>query len=246
MPFRLLLCALALSLLAVAARSQEMPAFEMARARMVQVIQMEALVSSEITGVREIDARVLAAMGKVPRHEFVAPELAPYAYEDVPLPVDFEQNLTQPFIAALMTHLLKVEPGDTVFETGTDSGYQAALLAELGAEVYSVEVIEPLAAAAAERLKRLHYRSVAVKAGDGYFGWAEHGPYDAILVKEALDHLPPPLVAQLKPGGRMVVPIGPSAGAQDLMLIEKDAQGNLHRTRHLPVRFSPLQGGERT
>jgi protein-L-isoaspartate(D-aspartate) O-methyltransferase len=207
---------------------------------------MEALVSSEITGVREIDARVLAAMGKVPRHEFVAPELAPHAYEDVPLPVDFEQNLTQPFIAALMTHLLKVEPGDTVFETGTDSGYQAALLAELGAEVYSVEVIEPLASAAAERLKRLHYGSVAVKAGDGYFGWAEHGPYDAILVKEALDHLPPPLVAQLKPGGRMVVPIGPSAGAQDLTLIEKDAQGNLHRTRHLPVRFSPLQGGERT
>lgn len=246
MRFRLLLCVLSLSILVAPAHSQERPAFEAARARMVEVIRIEALVSGEITGVREIDARVLAAMDKVPRHEFVAPELAPYAYEDVPLPVDFEQNLTQPFIAALMTHLLKVEPGDTVFETGTDSGYQAALLAELGAEVYSVEVIEPLAATAAERLKRLGYRRVAVKADDGYFGWAEHGPYDAILVKEALDHLPPPLLAQLKPGGRMVAPIGPSSGAQDLMLIEKDAQGNLHRTRHLPVRFSPLQGGQRT
>ncbi len=246
MRFRLLLCALSLSLLVVPVYSQEKPAFDAARARMVEVIRMEALVSGEITGVREIDARVLAAMDKVPRHEFVPPELAPYAYEDVPLPIDFEQNLTQPFIVALMTHLLKVEPGDTVFETGTDSGYQAALLAELGAEVYSVEVIEPLAVTAAERLKRLGYRRVAVKADDGYFGWAEHGPYDAILVKEALDHLPPPLVAQLKPGGRMVIPIGPSAGAQDLTLIEKDAQGNLHRTRHLPVRFSPLQGGQRT
>ncbi|MGE0119978.1 MAG: protein-L-isoaspartate(D-aspartate) O-methyltransferase [Dongiaceae bacterium] len=246
MRFRLLLCVLSLSLLVAPVHSQEKPAFDAVRARMVEVIRMEALVSGEITGVREIDARVLAAMDKVPRHEFVAPELAPYAYEDVPLPIDFEQNLTQPFIAALMTHLLKVEPGDTVFETGTDSGYQAALLAELGAEVYSVEVIEPLAATAAERLKRLGYRSVVVKADDGYFGWAEHGPYDAILVKEALDHLPPPLLAQLKPGGRMVAPIGPSAGAQDLMLIEKDAQGNLHRTRHLPVRFSPLQGGQRT
>ncbi len=220
--------------------------FETARAQMVRVIQLEAYVTSEVTGVTEIDARVLAAMGKVPRHEFVAEPLARYAYEDTPLPIDFEQNLTQPFIAALMTHLLQVEPGDTVFETGTDSGYQAAVLAELGAHVYSVEVIEPLAQSAAERLKRLDYRDVAVKAGDGYFGWAEHGPYDAILVKEAVDHLPLPLVGQLKPGARMVVPIGPATGAQELTVIEKDAQGNVRRTRVLPVRFAPLQGGDRT
>jgi protein-L-isoaspartate(D-aspartate) O-methyltransferase len=220
--------------------------FERARAQMVRVIQLEAYVTSEVTGIPEIDARVLAAMGKVPRHEFVAEPLARYAYEDTPLPIDFEQNLTQPFIAALMTHLLKVEPGDTVFETGTDSGYQAAVLAELGAHVYSVEVVEPLAAAAAERLKRLDYRDVAVKAGDGYFGWAEHGPYDAILVKEALDHVPLPLIGQLKPGARMVAPIGSADGAQQLTVIEKDAQGNIHRTSVLPVTFSPLQGGDRT
>ena len=220
--------------------------FERARAQMVRVIQLEAYVTSEVTGIPEIDARVLAAMGKVPRHEFVAEPLARYAYEDAPLPIDFEQNLTQPFIAALMTHLLKVEPGDTVFETGTDSGYQAAVLAELGAHVYSVEVVEPLAAAAAERLKRLDYRDVAVKAGDGYFGWAEHGPYDAILVKEALDHVPLPLIGQLKPGARMVAPIGSADGAQQLTVIEKDAQGNIHRTSVLPVTFSPLQGGDRT
>jgi protein-L-isoaspartate(D-aspartate) O-methyltransferase len=220
--------------------------FETARAQMVRVIQLEAYVTGEVTGVTEIDARVLAAMGKVPRHEFVAEPLARYAYEDTPLPIDFEQNLTQPFIAALMTHLLNVEPGDTVFETGTDSGYQAAVLAELGAHVYSVEVIEPLAAAAAERLKRLDYRDVTVKAGDGYFGWAEHGPYDAILVKEALDHVPLPLIGQLKPGARMVVPIGPAAGAQELTVIEKDEEGKVRRTSVLPVTFSPLQGGDRT
>jgi protein-L-isoaspartate(D-aspartate) O-methyltransferase len=226
--------------------AQDAPDFAAARAEMVRVIQMEALITGEVTGIREIDGRVLAAMGKVPRHEFVAEPLAPYAYEDTPLPIDFEQNLTQPFIAALMTHLLKVEPGDVVFETGTDSGYQAAVLSELGARVYSVEVIEPLAQSAAERLKRLDYRDVAVKAGDGYYGWAEHGPYDAILVKEAVDHLPLPLVGQLKPGARMVVPIGSAAGAQELTLIEKDEQGNVHRTSVLPVRFAPLQGGERT
>jgi protein-L-isoaspartate(D-aspartate) O-methyltransferase len=241
-----IVAALLMLLRAAPALAQEAPDFEAARARMVQVIRIEALAASEFTGIREIDARVLAAMGRVPRHEFVAPPLAPYAYEDTPLPVDFEQNLTQPFIAALMTHLLEIEPGDTVFETGTDSGYQAALLAELGATVYSVEVIEPLAAAAAERLKRLDYGAVAVKAGDGYFGWPEHGPYDAILVKEALDHLPIPLVAQLKPGARMVLPIGPADGAQELTLIEKDANGKVRRRSVLPVRFAPLQGGDRT
>ena len=144
----------------------------------------------------------------MPRHEFVPPPLARYAYEDTPLPIEIDQNLAAPFLAALMTHLLRVKAGDTVFETGTDCGYQAAVLAELGAQVYSIEVSEALAAAAAERLKRLDYRGVLVKAGDGYFGWAEHGPYDAILVKEAVDHVPVPLLAQLKPGGRMVVPIG--------------------------------------
>jgi protein-L-isoaspartate(D-aspartate) O-methyltransferase len=240
------LVALLLLLPAAPALAQNGPDFEAARERMVQVIQMEALITSEVTGIREIDARVLAAMGRVPRHEFVAEPLAPYAYENTPLPVHPEQNLAQPFIAALMTHLLNVKPGDTVFETGTDSGYQAAVLAELGAQVYSVEVIDSLAAEAAARLERLHYSGIAVKADDGYFGWAEHGPYDGMLIKEAIDHLPEWLLSQLKPGGRMVVPLGPASGAQDLTVIEKDGNGKLHRTRVLPVRFSPLQGGDRT
>ena len=235
-----------LLLSAGAAAAQEAPDFAAARTRMVRIIQLEAIVTAEATGVREIDARVLAAMGRVPRHEFVPPPLARFAYEDTPLPIEIDQSLAQPFLAAIMTHLLKVQPGDTVFETGTDCGYEAAVLAELGAKVYSIEVSETLAAAAAERLRRLDYPMVVVKAGDGYFGWAEHGPYDAILVKEAVDHLPPPLLGQLKPGGRMVVPIGPAGAAQQLTLVEKDAQGRIHRKVVLPVAFTPLQGGERT
>jgi len=240
------LIALLLLLGAGAAGAQEAPDFDAARARMVRVIQMEAVVTGEVTGIREIDARVLAAMGRVPRHAFVPPPLARFAYEDTPLPIEIDQNLTQPFLAALMTHLLQVKPGDSVFETGTDCGYEAAVLAELGAQVYSVEVDEALAAAAAERLKRLDYGRVTVKAADGYFGWAEHGPYDAILVKEAVDEVPPRLLAQLKPNGRMVLPIGPPGGVQELTLIEKDQAGKLRRTRVLPVQFTPFQGGNRT
>ncbi|MCI0429003.1 MAG: protein-L-isoaspartate(D-aspartate) O-methyltransferase [Rhodospirillales bacterium] len=236
-----------LSLLGIGpAVAQEAPDFEAARMQMVRVIRIEALVTAEVTGIREIDQRVLAAMGRVPRHQFVPPPLARFAYEETPLPIEIDQNLAAPFLAALMTHLLRVEAGDTVFETGTDSGYQAAVLAELGAQVYSVEVSETLVAAAAERLKQLDYGSVVVKAGDGYFGWAEHGPYDAILVKEAVDHLPVPLLAQLKAGGRMVVPIGPAGAAQELTLVEKDREGKVRRTVVLPVQFTPLQGGDRT
>jgi protein-L-isoaspartate(D-aspartate) O-methyltransferase len=229
-----------------AAGAQETPDFDKARMQMVRLIQVEALVIGEVTGVREIDQRVLAAMARVPRHAFVPPPLARFAYAETPLPIEIDQNLAEPFLAALMTHLLQVKPGDTVFETGTDCGYEAALLAELGAQVYSVEVSETLAAAAAERLKRLDYSSVVVKAGDGYFGWPEHGPYDAILVKEAVDHLPPPLLAQLKPNGRMVVPIGPAGATQELTLVEKDQEGKVRRRVVLPVAFTPLQGGDRT
>jgi protein-L-isoaspartate(D-aspartate) O-methyltransferase len=239
------LLAVLLLLRATPAPAEEAPDFDAARSQMVHVIQIEALITSAVTGIQEIDARVLAAMSKVPRHEFVAPPLAPFAYEDTPLPVDVGQNLSQPFIAALMTHLLQVKPGDTVFETGTDCGYEAALLAELGAHVYSMEVSEQLAAAASVRLERLDYDNVAVSAGDGYYGWAEHGPYDAILVKQAVDHLPEPLLAQLKPGGHMVIPIGPGNSEQELTVIEKTEGGKIHRKRVLPVRFAPLQGGDR-
>ncbi|MBI4183006.1 MAG: protein-L-isoaspartate O-methyltransferase [Proteobacteria bacterium] len=219
--------------------------FSAERTGMIRVIVVSTLLSSPETGIREIEPRVLAAMAKVPRHRFVPEPLLPFAYRNGPLPVGFDQNLSQPFIAALMTHLLAPKEGDVVYETGTDTGYQAALLHELGARVFSVEIIEPLAAAAAVRLKTLGYGRVTVKAGDGYDGWPEHAPYDGILVKEALDHLPPALVAQLKPGGRMVLPLGPSEDVQHLTLVEKGADGTLRTTRVLPVRFSPFQGGKR-
>jgi len=239
------LLVLLLSLQVSSARGEDSPDFDAARLQMLRVIRLETLITSDVTGIQAIDARVLAAMNKVPRHEFVAPPLAPYAYEDTPLPVDVDQNVAQPFIAALMTHFLQVKPGDIVFETETDCGYEAALLAELGAHVYSMEISGQLADAAAARLNRLGYRDVAVRTGDGYYGWAEHGPYDAILVKEAVDGPPEPLLAQLKPGGRMVAPIGPGSSEQVLTVIEKDAAGGVHRRSVLPVRFTPLQGGER-
>jgi len=217
-----------------------------ARAVMVQMIQIEALLSSELTGVEQIDARILEVMAEVPRHDFVPPELKPYAYGNHPLPVGHAQNLAAPFLVALMTHLIDPEPGDTVFETGTGAGYHAAVLARLVDRVYSVEVVEPLALSAAATLRRLGYDRVSAKAGDGYYGWPSKAPFDAIIVKEALDHVPTPLLEQLKPGGRMVIPLGSELNGQYLTLIEKSADGAVEKRRILPVRFSILQGGERT
>ena len=217
-----------------------------ARAVMVQMIQIEALLSSEITGIEQIDARILEVMAEVPRHAFVPSELQPYAYGNHPLPVGHSQNLAAPFLVALMTHLIDPQPGDVVFETGTGAGYHAAVLAHLVDRVYSVEVVEPLAISAAAALHRLGYDQVSAKAGDGYYGWRANGPYDAIIVKEALDHVPTPLLEQLKPGGRMVIPLGSELNGQYLTLIEKSADGTISKRRVLPVRFSVLQGGERT
>jgi protein-L-isoaspartate(D-aspartate) O-methyltransferase len=186
-------------------------------------------------------------MGEVPRHEFVPPRLAGYAYLPQPLPVHPEQNIAAPFLVALMTHLARVEPQDRVFETGTGEGYHAAVLAKLAAEVYSVELIPELAAAASRRLAELGYGNVRVREGDGYYGWAEAAPFDVILVKEAVDHVPTPLLAQLKPDGRMVLPLGPVDGVQQLTVVRKRGSGGGYREEPvLPVRFSPLQGGERT
>jgi protein-L-isoaspartate(D-aspartate) O-methyltransferase len=156
-----------------------------------------------------------------------------------------EQNLAAPLLIALMTHLVEVQPDDVVFETGTGAGYQAAVLSKLAAHVYSVEVIEPLADHAARLLKDLGYGNVDVLADDGYYGWSAHAPYDAIVVKEAIDHLPQPLLNQLKRGGRMVIPLGPANGPQYLTVVRKDEAGRLRQERIMPVLFSPLQGGER-
>jgi protein-L-isoaspartate(D-aspartate) O-methyltransferase len=217
-----------------------------ARHEMVRIIELQVAMLSDETGIEQLDPHVLDAMREVPRHAFVPAPLRAYAYGDHPLPVTADQNLAAPLLAALMTHLVEVKAGDMVFETGTDVGYQAALLSDLGAEVYSVELDEPLADQAARLLKELHYDNVHVQASDGYFGWAAHAPYDAMVIKEAIDHVPPPLLAQLKRGGRMVLPLGPARGPQYLTVITKGADGTVSEQRIMPVRFSPLQGGERT
>ncbi|MEM7026142.1 MAG: protein-L-isoaspartate(D-aspartate) O-methyltransferase [Pseudomonadota bacterium] len=216
-----------------------------ARQQMVDYVEREASALSGETGIATIDGRVLEAMREVPRHAFLPEVLRPYAYRPQPLPVTRDQNLAAPLLVALMTHLAEVKPNDVVFETGTGAGYHAAVLSKLASQVYSVEVIEPLAEHAALLLKDLGYSNVDVQAGDGYYGWPGHGPYDVILIKEAIDHLPRPLLSQLKRGGRLVIPLGPARGPQYLTVVHKDQAGKLREQRIMPVRFSPLQGGER-
>jgi protein-L-isoaspartate(D-aspartate) O-methyltransferase len=185
---------------------------------------------------------VLEALGRVPRHRFVPDIECDYAYQNRPLPIGYGQTISQPYVVAFMTELLKLKPGSRVLEIGTGCGYQAAMLAEMGAEVYSMEIIEPLACQAAEFLRALGYEQVYVRQGDGYHGWAEHAPYDGIIVTAGASQVPPSLLDQLKPGGRMVIPLGESYAAQELLLIKKDAEGNIHRQEVLPVRFVPLTG----
>ena len=187
------------------------------------------------------DEAVLAAMETAPRHEFVPAKYLEQAYADHPLPIGYGQTISQPFIVAWMTELLEIESGDKVLEIGTGSAYQAAVLAEITDQVYTLEIIEELEKSAEERLKMLGYTNVKVRHADGYFGWEEHAPYDAIIVTCAPDHIPQPLIQQLKDGGRLVVPVGPPGGYQSLWLITK--QGDQVLTRNLGgVRFVPLTG----
>jgi protein-L-isoaspartate(D-aspartate) O-methyltransferase len=188
------------------------------------------------------DARVLAAMEKVPRHEFVPQALRYRAYEDGPLPIGYGQTISQPFIVALMTATLELQPEDRILEIGTGSGYQAAVLAELAGEVYTMEIIEPLARNAAADLQRLGYTNVTVKTGDGTNGWPEAAPFDAIIVTCAPDHVPQRLVDQLREGGRMIIPVG-LAGDQTLYLLRRRS-GRMETHAVLPVRFVPMTGAE--
>ena len=187
--------------------------------------------------------RILQAMATVPRHEFVPAEHRHLAYQDGPLPIGHGQTISQPYIVALMTWHLDPQPGDRVLEIGTGSGYQAAVLAQLVKEVYSMEIVAPLAARAAEDLRRLGFTHVFVRAGDGYMGWPDKAPFDAVIVTCAPDHIPQPLVDQLKDGGRMAIPVGPAMN-QDLYMLEKLA-GRLHQRDVLPVRFVPMTGAAR-
>jgi protein-L-isoaspartate(D-aspartate) O-methyltransferase len=187
------------------------------------------------------DPRVLAAMNKVRRDEFVPPNLKGSSYADQPLPIGYSQTISQPYIVAFMTEQVHPSPKDRVLEIGTGSGYQAAILAELAGEVYTIEIIEPLAKTAEATLQRLGYKNVHVKAGDGYKGWPEYAPFDAVIVTCAPDHVPQPLIDQLKEGGRMIIPVGSGLGFQQLHLLEKKS-GKLQRRAVLPVRFVPMTG----
>ncbi len=191
------------------------------------------------------DSRVLDSMRKTPRHRFVPAALVAYAYDDRPLPIGYGQTISQPYIVAKMTELLEPKREHRVLEIGTGSGYQAAVLSPLVAQVYSIEIIEPLGTAARRRLDTLGYNNIEVRVGDGYFGWPEKGPFDGIIVTAAANHIPPPLVEQLKPGGRMVIPVGNPFQTQTLMLVTKGSKGphDLQVRNLMPVAFVPLVGG---
>jgi protein-L-isoaspartate(D-aspartate) O-methyltransferase len=217
-----------------------------ARAAMVATIEEHARDAAGSALERgSIDPRVLEVMRRVPRHAFVPAEQVAHAYDDRPLPIGHGQTISQPFIVALMTDMLRAAPEHIVLEVGTGSGYQAAVMARLVRAVYSIEIIEPLGLAARDRLQAQGYRNVTVRLGDGYHGWEEHAPYDAILVTAAASHIPPPLIRQLKPGGRMVIPVGAAFLVQQLMLVEKNADGTVSTRQILPVAFVPLTGGGR-
>jgi protein-L-isoaspartate(D-aspartate) O-methyltransferase len=214
-----------------------------AREQMVAAITADTIFACASIGKAALGERVMATLGKVPRHEFVPVELQPFAYANVPLPIGFGKTISQPFIVGLMTDLLAIDAGDAVLEIGTGLGYQAAVLAELAQKVYSVEILEELANQARQRLRQQKYTNIEFKIGNGYYGWPEHAPYDKIIVTAAPDLIPPPLIEQLKPGGKMVIPAG-LAEAQRLLLVEKDVSGALTTTEILPVRFTQLEGTE--
>ena len=209
---------------------------------MLDAIRESVRNSADYTGRTELSTRVMDAMGAVAREEFVLPQYRHLAYQNTPLPIEAGQTISQPLIVALMTELLDPQPGDVVLEVGTGSGYQAAVLAHLVKHVYSVEIVEELADSAAEVLQRLDYNNVTVRAGDGYAGWPQHAPFDGIIVTAAAGEIPPPLLQQLKPGGKLVIPVGEEHGYQELLLVEVDEAGEISRQSVLPVRFVPLTG----
>ena len=214
--------------------------FAILRRHMVEIIAMHADMAAEELGRATLSEQVMAAMGRVPRHRFVPAPLAHLAYHDMPLPIGFDKTISQPFIVALMTDLLAPEQGDAVLEVGTGLGYQAAILAELSRQVWTVEIVEEFASEAEGRLAQLGHFNVQVRVGDGSRGWAEHAPFDKILVASAARQPPRALLDQLKPGGRMVLPLGPD-DAQRLTVLDKDAEGHVAAKELIAVRFSRLE-----
>jgi protein-L-isoaspartate(D-aspartate) O-methyltransferase len=217
--------------------------FALLRRHMVELIEMHMDLMSDELGKSTLDQPVAAALKEVPRHLFVPPQLTALAYHDAPLPIGFDKTISQPFVGALMIDLLAPQVGESVLEVGTGLGYQAAVLARLAGRVWSVEIVEEFAAAADSRLKSLGISNVIVRVGDGSRGWPEHAPFDKILVTAAARQVPESLVEQLKPGGRLVIPIGPAA-VQHLTLVSKDAEGQIELREVLPVRFTQLETGQ--
>ena len=216
---------------------------EILREQMLAVIAAIAFEMRGAIGKSALDERVMMAMGKVPRHEFVPIELQPYAYANIPLPIGFEKTISQPFIVALMTDLLDIKTDDSVLEIGTGLGYQAAILAQLARKVYSIEIIEELGQNAKQRLRQQGCSNVELKIANGYHGWSEYAPFDKVIVTAAPDLIPPLLIHQLKAGGKMVIPAG-LPNMQKLILAEKLANGRMTMKEILSVRFSPLEGAE--
>ena len=210
------------------------------RKAMLEIIVETARQTSDYTGRRELQREVLDAIGIVPRHRFVPEDMRAYSYRDQPLPIGTGQTISQPFIVALMTDLAGLDKDSSVLEVGTGSGYQAAVLAELAKHVYTVEIIEELGLRAKASLQDLGYTNVSTRIGDGYHGWKEHAPFDAIIVTAAPEAVPDALLEQLKPGGRLVIPVGKQSSVQTLQVWDKDKRGKLSRTDVLPVGFVPL------
>lgn len=213
------------------------------RQRMLAEIAAKTIYACAQLGKAALNPRVMDVMAKVPRHEFVLLELRPYAYADTPLPIGFDKTISQPFIVAVMTDLLDVQPTDTVLEIGTGLGYQSAILGELAQRVFSIELIEELAEQARHRLARQGHANVKIKIGNGCGGWPEHAPFDKVIVTAAPELIPPPLIYQLKPGGKMVIPAGLPDG-QQLILVEKDASGSVSTKEIFAVQFSLLEDTE--
>ncbi len=216
--------------------------FHRQRYALVEIIKAEVKETGDFLNQEVLDERVIDALLKVPRHEFVRDTERPYAYANRPLPIGHGQTISQPYIVAVMTDLLKLKKTDRVLEVGTGSGYQAAILAELVDSVYTLEIVEPLAKQAAENLKRTGYDAVHTRIGDGYYGWEEAAPFDGIVVTAVASHIPPPLIKQLKPGGRMIIPVGAQFMTQYLVLVTKDDDEKVTTRQILPVSFVPLTG----
>lgn len=241
MRYRQLLAGLLCAVLSASVPATEERAAE--RAAMVATIDTLVAETAESIGKARLDEAVLAALRTVPRHAFVPEDEQARAYDNRPLPIGYGQTISQPYIVALMTDLLAVGPGDAVLEVGTGSGYQAAVLSALVERVSTIEIVPPLGERARDVLSQLGYDNVDVRIGDGYYGWEERAPFDAIIVTAAASHVPPPLIRQLKPGGRMLIPVGSRFMVQELLLVEKSAAGAVTTQQILPVAFVPLTGG---